>query len=76
MCPEHAHAPQTVEGSAALDACSAPGVMKRAGMAGQIVGVDYGAARLLASHCDKEPFFEFLRAAEHGLLAGVAKNKG
>jgi hypothetical protein len=49
--------------------------MKRAGMAGQIVGVDYGAARILASHCDDEPFLELLRAAEQGLLAGIAKNR-
>jgi hypothetical protein len=49
--------------------------MKRAGMAGQIVGVDYGAARMLAVHCDDEPFIELLRAAEQGLLAGIAKNR-
>jgi hypothetical protein len=49
--------------------------MMRAGMAGQIVGVDYGAARVLAGHCDDEPFLELLRAGEQGLLAGIAKNR-
>jgi hypothetical protein len=49
--------------------------MKRAGIAGQIVGVDYRAARMLASHCDDDPFLELLRAAEQGLLAGIAKKQ-
>ncbi|MBM3552163.1 MAG: hypothetical protein FJX45_10425 [Alphaproteobacteria bacterium] len=67
--------PRTVEGAAALAACSSPGVMKRAGMAGAICGVDYAQALLLASHCDRQPFLELLVVAETGMLAGVAKKQ-
>jgi hypothetical protein len=74
MCPEHEHAPQSVEGAAALRACLAPGAVRRAGFTGQIVGLDYGLAWLLAPEdCDRGSFTELLLIAEQGMLAGVAK---
>lgn len=74
MCPEHEHAPATFEGAAALRACLAPGAVRRAGFTGQIVGLDYALAELLAPEdCDHASFMDLLLIAEQGCLAGVAK---
>jgi len=48
--------------------------VRRAGFTGQIVGLDYGLAWLLAPEdCDRASFIELLLIAEQGCLAGVAK---
>jgi|GEM_PF-3870942 len=45
-------------------------------MAGQIVGVDYGIAALVAPpEADQTVFMELLMIAEQGMLAGVAKQR-
>jgi hypothetical protein len=51
-----------------------PGVLLRAGMAGQIVGIDWKAAEaLLPSGVDRDQVFDLLRAWETGMLEGVAE---
>lgn len=54
--------------------CAAPGAIRRAGMAGAVVGVDYALASHLAPpEADEAAFMELLLVAEQGMLAGIAK---
>ena len=53
-----------------------PGLMIRAGMAGQITGLDRaGSLALLPAGLDRAFAVECLDAAESGLLAGFAKSQ-
>lgn len=48
-------------------------MLARAGLSGQVTGVDYQAAAFLARGiADRDTFLELLFSAEAGMLAGLA----
>jgi hypothetical protein len=66
----------TVEGEIALALVFRPGLIRRAGMAGVAVGIDYqGAFALVPPECDRETLAFLLMRAEDGLLAGFRKTE-
>lgn len=53
-----------------------PGVWKRAGLFGDVAGLDYGAAMIFApSGADGEMFAHFLACAEAGLMQAVDESR-
>jgi hypothetical protein len=66
----------SVEGEIALALVFRPGLIRRAGMAGVAVGIDYqGALALAPPECDREALAFLLMRAEDGLLAGFRKTE-
>jgi hypothetical protein len=66
----------TAEGEIALALAFRPGVIRRAGVAGVAVGLDYRSALDLApAGCDQEALKFLLMRAEDGLLAGFRKTE-
>ncbi|WP_363346286.1 hypothetical protein [Methylocystis echinoides] len=64
----------SVEGEIALALVFRPGLIRRAGMAGVAVGIDYqGALALAPPQCDREALAFLLMRAEDGLLAGFRR---
>jgi hypothetical protein len=52
------------------------GVWKRAGLFGEVCGLDYGAAMNFApSGCEREEFAHFLSCAEEGLMRAVSETR-
>ena len=80
-CPRRENRPQTEPGIAAFTASRRPGIWKRAGMAGQIIGLDYatclalaaGEARDARRYLDEGAFFRCLGAIEAGALEAQAE---
>lgn len=59
-----------------IDIAARPGLIRRAGFAGMICGLDHGAALQLApAGVNRELFAELLAWAERGVLAGAAKQE-
>jgi hypothetical protein len=74
VCPEHLHRPETVEGAAALALVGVPGLWRRAGLNGTLVGFNYAAGEAFRpAEADPETFRELLTSVEAGALRAVAK---
>jgi hypothetical protein len=70
VCPEIEFAPATHEGRAVLDVIDRPGVWKRAGMSGALVGLDLAEAMTsLPEGLDRDRARSLLIAAEPSYLA-------
>jgi hypothetical protein len=49
-----------------------PGLWRRAGLFGEVAGLDYGAAMIFAPKgCDADEYAHFLACAEAGLMQAV-----
>lgn len=74
-CPRTLHRPATKEGLLLLEACLAPGVWQRAGMAASLTGLDTAGlmARLPPALRDCEAVRSLIPAIETGAMQGEAR---
>lgn len=75
-CPRLEHAPQTEAGIAALAASRHSGLWRRAGMGGQLTGLDYAGCLAIAEAeglADHGGFMRCLAAIESGALEAAAE---
>ncbi|MFC3693419.1 hypothetical protein [Chenggangzhangella methanolivorans] len=58
----------TVEGRRAAEILATPGMWRRAGAAGRLVGLDYGSALLASPRCDADALVHCLERGEAVVL--------
>jgi hypothetical protein len=69
-CPEHEHALRSAEGRIIASLVARPGLLRFAGQAGRVMGLDHGAAlSLMPDGINRERAVYLLGAAEGALIS-------